>query len=282
MLLCDHHEPPEINLFLAGIEIQRGDYNSSGSSSQIYPDFVVVGGEKLVGINRKQVGEWLSSSDKVIEQIQRELLGPCEQLCLIIEGVMRPSGNGMMGYSINWEAAKLFNETHGSVPFSQRYFSVNPKHCQNEQTRLEALGVMVCHTYSLADTAMKLIAIHDMVLKNEPNLVLDRLIKPDIQVLALDPIERAFALTLMGVVGGGVGEQVALTLASSFSTIGELTRYWDQGSTIQDIMIREKQGVKTRRIGSALESKLQRALGYTPSSTISNQQGPGIPVSNLP
>lgn len=262
--LIDHHEPPEIDMLLQDLEIQRGDYNSSGSSSQVYPDYVVVGGDKLVGINRKQVGEWLSSSDKVIEQLQRELAGPCEHLVLLIEGVMKPIGHtAMMSYSFEWSRAKAFNDTHGTMPFTQRVYAVNPKHVQNEQTRLEFLGVQVVHTYSLSDSASKLIALHDMIIKGEPNNVLNRLIKSDVAVNALDPIERKLATDLIGIQGAGIGEEVGLTIARlGFKTIGDLFRFWDGNEQLCDTMVREKTGVRPRRIGVAAEKKLQGALGY--------------------
>ncbi len=263
-------------------DVDVQDINQSPNQSLVYPDFLISGGVKEVGINRKTVGEWLSNSDACIEQCQRELAGPVEHLVLLIEGVMVPSGLAMIGYNLDWQRAKAFSQSvtsiaHGTVPFAKRMYAVNPKHAQNEQTRLEFLGVQVVHTYSIQDTADKIIATHDLVLKNEPNRVLDKLYKPDIHVLGLTPQETRFARQLMSM--DGIGEEAALTLAASFNNIMELVEYWQQGSSIADTMLRSG----TRRIGTALERKLQAALGYT---GIQTQQPAGktdtafIPVPN--
>lgn len=266
MILVDQNEarnqPELVNILRESVDIDIGDYNQSPNQSLVYPDFTIAGGDKLVGINRKTVGEWLSNSDACIEQCQRELAGPVEHLVLLIEGVMRPTTNNtMMGYGFDWEKEHYYNANglgmvHGTIPFTQREFRVNPKHAQNEQTRLEFLGVQVVHTYSIQDTASKIISFHDLVMKGEPNRVLDKLYKPDIHVLGLTPQETRFARQLMSM--DGVGEEAALTLAASFNNIMELVEYWQQGSSIADTMLRSG----TRRIGTALEKKLQGAIGY--------------------
>lgn len=274
MLLIDqneHRNHPDLTLLLEqSLEVQIGDYNQSPNGGVTYPDFTVSGGETLVGINRKTCGEWLSDSDKVIEQVQRELAGPCEQLVLLIEGVMKTGvEGGVEAYQFQWKAEHFYNkgQDHGSVPFARRYYAVNYKHAQNQQTRLEWLGVMVTHTYDIRDTASKLIAMHDLVLKGEPNKVLDRLIKQEFHIQALDPIERAMALSLMGIINGGVGETTALTISASFSTIGELMNYWSTGGTIADMVMQSG-----RRVGVAAEKKLQKALGWN-DSCISSTAG---------
>ncbi len=264
MLAIDNNEKrnqPELcNLLAAAVPVTYGDYNQTSGSAVVYPDFTIFDGDRLVGVNRKTVGEWLGSSDKVIDQVQRELAGPCEQLILLIEGVMRPAGStAMWGYSLDWDRETTFrNDEHGSLPYSRRQFSVNPKHAQNEQTRLEFLGVQVVHTYSIQDTASKLIAFHDLVLSGMPNNVLNRLIKADISIFGLTPQETKFARQLMSF--DSVGEQVALTIAASFGNLMELIDCWSSGGTIADMVM--KSG--TRRIGDALERKLQASIGWTP------------------
>ncbi len=263
MILVDQNEarnqPELVSILREAVDIDIGDYNQSPNQSLVYPDFTIAGGDKLVGINRKQVGEWLSNSDACIEQCQRELAGPVEHLVLLIEGVMRPDNSGMISYSLDFKNEHYWDKAtvSGYVPFLRRHHAVNPKHAQNEQTRLEFLGVQVVHTYSIQDTASKIIAFHDLVLKGEPNRVLDKLYKPDIHVLGLTPQETRFARQLMSM--DGVGEEAALTLAASFNNIMELVEYWQQGSSIADTMLRSG----TRRIGTALERKLQAAIGYT-------------------
>lgn len=247
------------------LEVEVGSINQAPGSSLIYPDFVIWGGARLIGINRKTAGEVLGSLDACVEQLQREIAGPCEHLALIVEGSMRPSArNGMYAYRYLWETERLFNDERGQVAIARRHYGINPKHVANELTRLEFAGIQVLHTYSLEDTVSKLVAFHDLAMKGEKNNTLERLIKPDINVRGLTPQETAFAKTLMGIQGAGVGEELSLTIASlGLTTIGDLFRLWGEGGQLCDTFIREKQGVRTRRIGPAAESRLQNALGYS-------------------
>lgn len=281
MLLVDSNEdrnhPTLVPLLRQHVEVDVGGINQSPGSSLIYPDFVIWGGTEVVGINRKTVGEWLSNSDACISQIQRELAGPINSLVLLIEGTMRAHalGTAMYGYTLDWEREHLYNsmntsgDIHGTVAFSRRQFNINAKHAQNEQTRLEFMGVQVVHTYSIQDTVSKLIAFHDMILEGKPNNVLSRLIKPELNVRGLTPQETQFARTLMSC-GANWGEELALTVASlGLTSVGDLFRLWDRDETLADTMIREKEHVRTRRIGPALEKKLQGALGYEVSHSYS-------------
>lgn len=266
----EHRNHPEILPLLTeqGIPCDVGNINKTAGSELIYPDFLIF--EAVIGINRKTVGEWLSNSEKVIEQIQRELAGPIRHLALIIEGVMKPWDGVMYGYDFDWKRATVFNrglgQEIGTVPASSRRYSVNPKHVQNEQTRLEFAGVQVIHTYSLEDTVSKLVAFHDLAMKGEKNNILSRLIKPDINVRGLTPQETKFARQLMSF--DGVGEQAALTLAATYSNIMELIEVWQSGGTCADLMLRGG----TRRIGTALEQKIQRAIGYESSGGLRVQR----------
>ena len=278
MLLIDSNEdrnqPNLIALLRQSIEdVEIASINQTAGSSSVYPDFVIMGGSQMVGINRKQTGEVLSNIDKVVEQLQREIAGPCEHIALLVEGIMQPTNqNSMYGYSLEWAGEKLWgNGDRGTVPFSRRHYQVNPKHIQNELTRLEFLGVQVIFTTGIPDTASKLIAFHDLTIRGEPNNVLNRLRKADITVHGLTFEETAMARTLMSM--AGIGEELALTIAASFSTIGELMRYWMDNGTIADLMLRSG----TRRVGTSAENKLKSALGYT--SLIST--GQSAETSNL-
>ncbi len=269
MLLVDSFEAknhPEILTMLSQhVEVDVSSMNQSPGSTLIFPDFVVMGGSKIVGINRKVVGEWLGNSDKVLDQVQRELAGPIDHLVLLIEGVMVPkAGGGMWSYQVDWINARPYQSLqrenpNGFVTFRRQPFVINQKHSQNEQTRLEFMGVQVVHTYSLEDTVSKLVAFHDLVINDTPNTVLNRLIKPEVHAVGLTPQETKFARQLMAF--DGIGEEVALTIAASFGNIMELIEYWSSGGTIADTMLRSG----TRRIGNALENKLQSAIGWSAS-----------------
>lgn len=270
MILQDSNEPKELELYLAqSVEVQVGSYNQTQGSTQVYPDFVIIGGPKLIGVNRKQAGELLSSLDKVEEQLQRELAGPCEQLALILEGSIVPDGNGgCWAYNLNWEHITMWRAqnqgTRGSIPFTRHHFNQQYSGVRAWLTQLTSMGVMVVQTTSLYDTAAFLISLHNWAQKAESeHKTLNRLIKENITILGLDKAEVDFAITLMSVKNAGIGEELAMTIASlGFRTIGELFRYWAQGSGLCDTMVREKLGTRPRRIGVSAESKLQRALGY--------------------
>lgn len=268
MLLIDRNEPEQIDSYLnPPLDITRGSFNQTGGTTVIYPDYTIVGSEKMIGISRKQVGEVLSSIDRCEEQLQRELTGPCEHLALIIEGVMRSDGNGgAWAYSFDWDSEHYFNTARqvGSVGFKRQHFNQNFEGVQNWQTRLEWLGVQVIHTYSLQDTAGKIVAMHNLAFKGSESKTLSRLIKEKHTVIGVTPQETAFARTLMGIEGAGFGEALALTVATSFDSIKELFDYWDGQGLLSDMMLRGG----TRRVGTSAEQKLQKALGYESSSSL--------------
>lgn len=264
-LLVDANEarnhPTLIDWLRQSVDVNVASINQTAGSTVIYPDFVVFGGNKLVGINRKTWGEVLSSIDKVEEQLQRELAGPVEQLALLIEGQATPDGQqGAWAYNLGWGELKLWRgDSVGSIPFRRQHYQANYKGIMNWLTRLEWMGIQVIYSAGLYDSACRMVAMHDLVMKNEDSKTLNRLIKAQFSVLSLDPQEKAMALSLMGLQQAGVGEELGLTIASAFGSITELIRYWDDGGVICDLMLRNG----TRRVGNAAEAKLQRALGYT-------------------
>lgn len=276
MILQDSNEPKELELYLAqSVEVQVGSYNQTQGSTQVYPDFVIIGGPKLIGVNRKQAGELLSSLDKVEEQLQRELAGPCEQLALIVEGFLAPDEmGGCWAYSLEMGNVKLWNPAKyigmGTIPFKRWHSSQQYSGVRAWLTQLTSMGVMVIQTTSLYDTAAFLISLHNWAQKAESeHKTLNRLIKENITVLGLDKAEIDFAISLMGIRNAGIGEELAMTIASlGFRTIGELFRYWAQDRVLCDTMVREKLGTRPRRVGVSAESKLQRALGYESLSSL--------------
>lgn len=262
MLAVDNNEARNQPALLAylqqHVEVTTGSYNETAGSSVVYPDFSIFGGNQVVGWNRKTWPEVLGGLDKTTEQLQRELAGPVEFLCLGIEGIVRPDERGCWAYSFDWDTERIWNTGQvGQVTFHRQHFGISYKAVVAWEQSLSEQGIAVYHTNDPLDTAAHLVALHDLTLRGGEHRTLTRLIKVRQQVNCL-PEERAFALTAMGIENGGVGEEMALTLAASFSSIKELMDYWSDGGTVADTMLRSG----TRRVGTAAELKLKKALGY--------------------
>ncbi len=243
------------------VEITTGSYNETAGSLLVFPDFTVWGGEHLTGWNRKTWTEVLGGLDKVTEQLQRELAGPVEYLCLGIEGAIRADSTGVWAYDFDWDRLQTWKSPMaGTLPFKRQRFGINSKAVVAWEQSLSQQGVAVYHCADPLDTAAHLVALHDLTLRGGEHRTLSRLIKVKHQVNCL-PEERAMALTLMGIEGAGVGEATALAISQSFSNLVELLDYWRDGGTISDTMLPNG----TRRIGTVAEQKLQKALGYESS-----------------
>ncbi len=241
------------------IPVDEGNTNQSIGSA-IFPDFLVW--ETLGGVNRKTTSEILGGLDKVEDQLLRELAGPIETLALIEEGHMRPAADGgSWAYQFNWSSLHTFPRTDeaGTISFTRRHYRTPWKAVKSWEQSLQAQGVMIMHSTDLYDTCTQLIALHDWMLKGGEHKTLHRLIKSSHTVQGLTIQETRFARQLMAF--DGVGEEAALTIAASFGNIMELIECWAGNGTIADLMMRSG----TRRVGNALERKLQSAIGWSAS-----------------
>lgn len=251
-----------VNYLQQSVPVTIGSYNETSGSPIIYPDFTIWGGSKLVGVNRKTWGEVCSSIDRVEDQLLRELAGPCEQIALIVEGIVVPDGlGGCWVYNLDFaQGLKLFRNTDamGTVLFKRQHYRSNYEGIRNWLTRLEWLGIQVIPTQSTYDTAINLVAMHNLVLKDEESKTLNRLIKEKFTIIALDPVEKAMATSLMGLANGRAGEELALSLARHFNYVVDLIRYWDEGNSIAELPMKSGK----RKVGHAAESNLKAALGY--------------------
>lgn len=250
--------------------MQEANINQTVGSPVVYPDYVVFGGELLVGWNRKTSGEILSSLDAVEEQLTRELAGPVEWLALGIEGSWRPDGTGgCWGYSLDWSKVRPFQKGDmGFVTYKQRHYNTPWKAVKAWEMRLSQLGVAIFPTVDVYDTASQLVALHDLVMKSGEHKTLNRLIKQNYVVSALDRTERDLALSLMGLQGARIGEELALSLAQYYNSITEIIRLWDGGGSIAEVPLRNG----SRRVGHAAENNLKAALGYrSPTPELSGQ-----------
>lgn len=280
-LLLDSNEARNhldlLELLQVAIPTQVSNMNQSPGQSLIYPDAYVW--ESGLGINFKTVNEVLSSLDQVEDQLMREIAGPCKMLVLNIRGVMRPDPNGgCWAYQFNWQTSfpfpnSLRNKTQsGQVTWQRTHFATSFKGIKAWEASLQAQGVMIQHSYDIPDLAEQLIALHNWSLKGGDHKTLHRLIKSEVGVRGLTPQETQFAKCLMSC-GANWGEELALTVAAlGLTSVGDLFRLWDEGGQLCDTLIREKQGVRTRRIGTAAEQRLQRALGYEVQPRVGNAE----------
>ncbi len=258
-LLVDQHEPISISLLLEqSVPTERVLLNKPAVPAR--PDYCWIDWEgKWHGVSRKQGGEFLGSVDATEAQLLEEM-GGVDRLYLLIEGWISPDADGS---AWAWRLAKG-NER---IAFRDHHYRQSYKGVRAKLARLEDLGVMVVQTADETDTALALVALYEASLKPESEQrTLKRLIKEKYWLTEEDAARKSFMLTLMGIQGAGVGEEVADALAGAFGTVAQLVRYFDapgMEAEMAALPLRSSllPGARKRTIGPAAVAKLKGALG---------------------
>lgn len=249
MILQDRNEPIEFEYLLKqSVDVQVGSFNQTSPTGPVYPDFTCVNAGLAAGVNRKQAAELLGSIDAVEEQLGRELLGPCDSLVLMVEGLVVPTSDGCNAHSI---------DENGKVNPRGRAFRTPYARVMSWYTGLWELGIPVVNTSNLRGSATFLVQLHNSLGKEESR-IFKRLITIRKEVQSYDLRERSLALFLMGI--PGCGEEVALCLARQFETVWELMSYIaDGGGSLAKLTL-----ASGRHIGPALDLKIRTFLGFGP------------------
>lgn len=269
MILIDDNEPVDFD-FLVGqtIEVQRGKFNQSPGAYLIYPDFTVINGGKVIGVNRKQAGELLGNLDAWEEQLHRELQGSVDGLVAMVEGFISPDSDGVWAWKLESDSPVVYSrrdQGNGKLSMWGRHFHYTYNAIQAKFNRMWELGIPVHFTSDIRGSSAFLIALHDLIGKSEEeHKTFNRLIKERFIISESDRAKRQFALFLMGI--PGVGEEVALTLADNFKNLEELHSYMTRS------MISELKLPSGRRLGLALELKIREFMGTKVEVRVMNEQ----------
>jgi hypothetical protein len=158
---------------------------------------------------------------------------------------------------------KLLHDQHPDSAIERRikrrYFRMNYLGYRTKLARFYAdYGVEVFEVPSLEALVSQLIALYNVA--NSEGSTFTRLIPEKIYVKELNTERRNFMLTLMGIQGAGVGEEVADAVAGQVSNFAKLwALLMDEPEFVASWPLRNGK----RRIGPATVEKLRKALGLT-------------------
>jgi len=256
-LMMDVHEPYSIwELLTQSVEVIKPD---PGLNSQGYADYLwfCYDGHRIQ-VERKQIDEILSGMDSVEEQLTRELSNGVEETILLIERFCEPiPGNrsAVQTYTRPHEGLKKILRKilkHDDVLVPGHQYNVSYMGMQAWKSQLDKAGVTIVETFDWKATAHTLVALYNNSQKEE-HTTLRRYIKDRIIITNRNP----HILTLMGIKGGGVGEEIAKALIERFGT-AHYTLLQDVDSLAETLVGEEG---KQKRFGPIRAKKLLRSFG---------------------
>jgi len=238
-ILLDNMEPVEIeNLIKQSIDVTRMGLNSKGFADYLW--FACDG--HRIQVERKQIYEVLGGIDEVEEQLQRELQNGVEETILLIEGICEPVF-GLKLATQTWRRAKDKN-----ILIPSRTYNCSYTGYKAWQNQLDKAGVTIVETFDYTATAMTLVAFYQNS-QEEKHKTLRRYIKNRIQIENKNP----HVLTLMGIKGGGIGEERAKAIIDRYGTFWYAIQ--QPAEELAETLVGEK------RLGMATVRKLFNAIG---------------------
>jgi len=180
--------------------------------------------------------------DRVEEQLGRELQNGVEETFLLIEGVCEPV-MGLKMATQTWRKAKGKN-----IMVPGRTYNCSYSGYQAWKGQLDKAGITIVETFDYTATAMTLVALYQNTQKSE-HKTLRRYIKDRIHVDSKNP----HIISLMGLKGGGIGEEKAKALVDQYGTFWWVLQ--QEPEVLAETMVGEK------RLGIATVEKLFRSIG---------------------
>lgn len=238
-LLMDMMEPEEIGILIGqSVPVTVTGLNFGGMADYLW--FACDG--HRIQVERKQISEILGGMDHVEEQLSREMKNGVEETILLIEGVCEPIASKGIATQA-WHKASQKNIMIPGHTFNTSYTGM-----QAWKSQLDKAGVTVVETFDYIATAMTLVALYQNSQKPE-HKTLKRYIKDRIQIENRNPQ----ILTLMGIKGGGVGEETASALVERYGTV-----WYILNQSVEDLA---ETLVGNKRLGTIRARKLLSAVG---------------------
>lgn len=245
------------------------DFEMSDLNKQGWGDVLFTGLAGTYSGEVKGAGEFIGNMDHAESQLFKQIAN-CDRPFLAIYGrleqaedggceVLSPSGGYVVTQKYRVGADSGISRSYRRHHYRQLYTGYRGK-----LARLSEEGVQVFEVPDLASLAVQLCALYSVA--NSEGKTFSRLIPEKYFVREEDKARKDFMLTLMGIQGAGVGEEVADAIATFFSMKGwgltlsqlcwedEMLFWWDELAT-------QKLRSGKRTIGPAAVKKLKEALG---------------------
>lgn len=249
MLYIDSHESIELELLLSqSLPVTRDHLNDAGKADLFWLGY----GGKQVQVELKQAGEALGSLDSVEEQLGREMAAG-DYLALGIRGIVTPTPEG---FCQTWTPSAK----NPQIIFRDREYRQQYVGYRAWLDRLQMLGVLVVEVPTIEALAITITAMFNQSQKAESeHRTFERLVPEKYWIKEADQPKRDFALSLMGIRGARVGEEIALALAERFPSIATLVNTLEGGADTEVAKLPLRHAKRT--IGPAAVSRLKAALG---------------------
>ncbi len=245
MMFRDTFEPKNIeDLIAQSVPIQKKNLNHAlGIADYLW--FTCDG--HRVQVERKQFDEILSDMDGVEELLSRELDNGIEETVLLCEGGCEPVP-GVKNFTQTWKSAK-----GGKIMVPSHKYQTSYKGLMAWFYQLDKAGVTIVTTNHWIGSASALVAMYESS-QDPKHKTLRRYVKDKIIIKSKNP----HVLTLMGIKGGGIGEEIAKSLISRYGT-AHYTMKQDI-SDLAETMVGDDDGVQ-KRMGICRAEKLVKAFG---------------------
>lgn len=241
-IILDIFEPVEVEYLVnQSVPVSRIALNSKGFADYL---FYACDGHRIQ-VERKQIDEVLGGIDNVEEQLRRELSNGVEETILLIEGFCEPIA-GLKMATQTWHKAKGKH----NIMAPGRTYNTSYTGLQAWKGQLDKAGVTIVETFDYTATAMTLVALYQNAQKEE-HKTLKRYIKDRIHIENYNP----HVLSIMGIKGGGIGEEIAKAWIAQFGT------FWytigQDPETLANVLVGEegkqkKVGIRAKRFLKAL------------------------------
>ncbi|KKN75192.1 hypothetical protein LCGC14_0383510 [marine sediment metagenome] len=242
-IFVDTFEPVQIEELIAqSVPTIRITLNHSSQGIADYFWYAVDG--HRIQVERKQIDEILSGMDSVEEQLRRELGNGIEETILLYEGTCEPIP-GLKSAIQSWKLAKA-----GKVMVPSHKYNASYSGLHAWLSQLDKAGITIIHTCHYIGTAMCLVALYNNSQKQE-HVTLRRYIKEHITIKPYNE----HVITLMGIKGANIGEEIGLALIDRFGTV------WYTLSQDEDTLAETIIGGKTLGINRA--KRILRSIGRT-------------------
>lgn len=159
-----------------------------------------------IQVERKQIDEILGDIDGVELQLRKEIVN-AEETLLLYEGTFEPVAGTK-------SACRSFRKSkNGKLLVPGHKYNISYSGVQAWFSQLDKSGITIIHTMDYVATATTLVALYNNSQKEE-HTTFKRYIKQKVYPKPHNPHVE----TLMGVAGGGVGEEIALALVEKYGT----------------------------------------------------------------
>lgn len=243
-----------------GIEFSVEDLNGRG-----WGDIVVFGIDGVYSAEIKEWGEHLGNVDHLIEQTKKQVVN-ADFAYVFFYGEQMAAEDGTYSMKLQGdESVKRRNPGTGLLEevaykriYRRRRYNQNYQGHRKILWRFRKEGIHVVECRDLTELANELCWLEQTA--TTVGTTFSKLNPQKFRIAETDEPRRSFMLTLMGIQGAGIGEELADAIASFTTSLWWLAREMESEEACRELAAIPLRNGK-RRVGEAAVKKLRKALG---------------------